>query len=206
VRGEKNILSQTSSSTSHLQTQENIELEPRRSKRARVEKDFGPDYYVFNLEENPSNLKEALDSPDTIFWKEVVNDEMDSLISNKTWKLVELPPSCKTIGCKWVLRKKLKPDGTIDKFKARLVAKGFKQKVDVDFFDTFSPVTRITSITLLIAIAAIHDLKIHQMDVKTAFLNGDLEEEIYMDQPEGFVEAGQESKVCKLTRSLYGLK
>jgi hypothetical protein len=208
--GEKNILSQPSSSTSHLQTQENIELEPRRSKRARVEKDFGPDYYVFNLEENPPNLKEALASPDAIFWKEAVNDEMDSLISNKTWKLVELPPGCKTIGCKWFLKKKLKSDGTIDKFKARLVArlvaKGFKQKADLDFFDTFSPVTRITSIRLLIAIAAIHDLKIHQMDVKTAFLNGDLEEQIYMDQPEGFVEARQESKVCKLTRSLYGLK
>ena len=100
----------------------------------------------------------------------------------------------------------MKPDGLIDKFKARLVAKGFKQKADLDFFDTFSPVTRITSIRLLIAIAAIFDLKIHQMDVKTAFLNGDLEEEIYMDQPEGFVEPGQESKVCKLTKSLYGLK
>jgi hypothetical protein len=204
--GEKNILSQPSSSTSHLQTQENIELEPRRSKRARVEKDFGLDYYVFNLEENPSNLKEALASPDAIFWKEAVNDEMDSLISNKTWKLVELPLGCKTIGCKWVLRKKLKSDGIIDKFKARLVAKGFKQKADLAFFDTFSLVIRITSIRLLIAIAAIHDLKIHQMDVKTSFLNGDLEEEIYMDQPEGFVEAGQESKVCKLTISLYGLK
>ena len=77
---------------------------------------------------------------------------------------------------------------------------------DLAFFDTFSPVIRITSIRLLIAIAAIHDLKIHQMDVKTAFLNGNLEEEIYMDQLEGLVEAGQESKVCKLTISLYGLK
>ena len=110
------------------------------------------------------------------------------------------------LGCKWVPRKKLKPNGSIDKFKARLVAKGFKQKADLDFFDTFSPVTRIISIRLLIAIAAIFDLKIHQMDVKTAFLNGDLEEEIYMDQPEGFVEPGQESKVCKLIKSLYGLK
>ena len=100
----------------------------------------------------------------------------------------------------------MKLDGSIDKFKARLVAKGFKQKVDLDFFDTFSPVTRITSIRLLIAIATIFDLKIHQMDVKTTFLNWDLEEEIYMDQPEGFVEPGQESKVCKLTKSLYGLK
>ena len=131
---------------------------------------------------------------------------MESLISNRTWKLVDLPPGCKTIGCKWVLRKNLKPDGSIDKFKARLVAKGFKQKIDLDFFDTFSPVTKITSIRLLIAIAAIFYLKIHQMDVKTAFLNEDLEEEIYIDQPEGFVEPGPESKVCKLTKSLYGLK
>ena len=131
---------------------------------------------------------------------------MKTLIFNRTWKLVDLPPDCKTIDCKWVLRKKLKLDGSIDKFKARLVAKGFKQKADLDFFDTFSLVTRITSIRLLIAIAAIFYLKIHQMDVKTAFLNGDLQEEIYMDQPEGFVEPGQESKVCKLTKSLYGLK
>ena len=104
------------------------------------------------------------------------------------------------------LRKKLKLDGSIDKYKARLVAKGFKQLEGLEFFDTFSPVTRITSIRLLVAMAAIFDLQIHQMDVKTAFLNGDLNEEIYMDQPECFVEAGQESKVCKLTKSLYGLK
>ena len=94
---------------------------------------------------------------------------MESLISNRTWKLVNLPLGCKTISCKWVFRKKLKPDGSIDKFKARLVAKAFKQKVDLDFFDTFSPITRITSIRLLITIAAIFDLKIHQMDVKLLF-------------------------------------
>ena len=200
------MLSQSSSSTPHSQNQENPEIELRRSKRDRVEKDFDPDYYVFNVDENPLTLKEDLLSPDCVFWKGAMNDEIDSLISNKTWKLVDIPPSCKTIGCKWVLRKKLKPDGTIDKFKTRLVAKGFKQKIDVDFFDTFSPVTRITSIRLLIAVAAIYDLKIHQIDVKTTFLNGDLGEEIYMDQLEGFVEFGQESKVCKLTKSLYGLK
>ena len=77
---------------------------------------------------------------------------MESLISNRTWKLLDLPPGCKTIGCKWVLRKKLKPDGSIDKFKTKLVAKGFKQKADLDFFDTFFPVTRITFIRLLIVI------------------------------------------------------
>lgn len=180
--------------------------EHRRSKRARIEKDFGPDYLVYNVEGSPITLEEALSSPDSDLWKEAINDEIESLMANRTWKLVDLPPGCKSIGCKWILRKKLKPDGTVDKFKARLVAKGFKQREDIDFFDTFSPVTRITSVRLLIAIAAIHNLEIHQMDVKTAFLNGELEEEIYMDQPEGYVQPGHESKVCKLTKSLYGLK
>ena len=82
-------------------------MEPRRSKRARLEKDFDLDYYVCNIEENPQNLKKALTSPDAMFWKEAINDEMESLISNRTWKLVDLLPGCKTIGCKWVLRKKV---------------------------------------------------------------------------------------------------
>ena len=82
-------------------------MEPRKSKRARVEKDFGLNYYVFNIEGNPQNLKEALILPDALFWKEVVNDEMESLISNRTWKLVDLPPGYKTIGCKGILRKKV---------------------------------------------------------------------------------------------------
>ena len=96
----ENVLSHPSSSTFHSQNQENLEIELRRSKRARVEKDFGLHYYVFNVDENPLTLQVALLSPDVIFWKEVVNDEIDSLISNKTWNLVELPPGCKTIGCK----------------------------------------------------------------------------------------------------------
>ena len=182
------------------------EVEPRRSKRARTVKDFGSDFSAFTIEEDPLNLQEALSSIDADFWREAINDEMDSLESNKTWHLTDLPPGCKSIGCKWVLKKKLKPDGTIDKYKARLVAKGFKQKENIDFFDTFSPVTRITSIRVLISLASIHNLLIHQMDVKTAFLNGELDEEIYMDQPEGFVVHGQEHKVCKLDKSLYGLK
>jgi hypothetical protein len=186
----------------------NNEVEPelRRSKRVRVAKDYGPDYSAYILEEDPKNLQEALSSLDADLWQEAINDEMYSLESNRTWHLVELPPGCKPIGCKWILKKKLKPDGTIDKYKARLVAKGFRQRENIDFFDTFSPVTRITSIRVLISIAAIFNLVVHQMDVKTAFLNGDLEEEIYMEQPEGFVVHGQETKVCKLEKSLYGLK
>ena len=97
---------------------------------------------------------------------------------NDTWELIDLPPSTKTISCKWIFKRNLKQDGSIEKYKARLVAKGFKQRNDVDYFDTFAPVTRIASIRVLIALDSIHNLVIHQMDVKTTFLNGDLEEEI----------------------------
>ena len=99
----------------------------------------------------------------------VVNSELNSIISNHTWELVELPPKVKPIGCKWIFKRKLKPDGAIDKYKACLVVKGYKQKHNVDYFDTYSPVTRIASIRILFAIASIYKLVIHQMDVKTTF-------------------------------------
>nr|GEZ86925.1 zinc finger, CCHC-type [Tanacetum cinerariifolium] len=107
---------------------------------------------------------------------------------------------------RWIFKKKMKVDGTIDKFEARLVIQGFRQKKGIDYFDTYAPVSRITTIRLLLALVAIQNLVIHQMDVKTAFLNGDLDEEVYMKQPEGFVMPGNEHKVCKLVKSLYGLK
>ena len=100
----------------------------------------------------------------------------------------------------------MKADGAIDKYKARLVVKGYKQREGLEYFDTYSPITRITSIRMLIAIGAVYKLEIHQMDVKTAFLNEDLEEEIYLEQPEGFIVSEQEQKVCRLIKSLYGLK
>ena len=108
--------------------------------------------------------------------------------------MVDLPPGAKPIGCKWIFKRKLNPDGSVDKFKARLVAKGFTQKQNIDYFDTFAPVTRISSIRVLITLASIYKLVIHQIDVKTAFLNGDLEEEIYMVQPEVCVVPAQENK------------
>lgn len=98
---------------------------------------------------------------------------MNSLESIRTWHLVDLPPGCKLIGCKWVLKKKLKPARIVDKYKARLVAKGFMQWKNIDFFDIFSQVTRITSIRVLISISSIYNLIVHQMDDKTTFLNGD---------------------------------
>ena len=105
-----------------------------------------------------------------------------------------------------MFKKKLRPDGTIERYKTRLVAKGYTQKEGEDFFDTYSPVARLTIIQVLLSLAASYGLIVHQMDVKTTFLNGELEEEIYMEQPDRFVANGQEGKVCKLLKSLYGLK
>jgi hypothetical protein len=131
---------------------------------------------------------------------------MGSILSNETSKLVDRPYGCKPVGCKWVFKKKVRFDGTIDKYKSRLVAKGYTQNEGKDFFDTYSPVVRLTMIHVLFSLAAWYGLLIHQMDVKIALLNGELEEEIYMTQPDGFVGKGQEDKVCKLQKSLYGMK
>ena len=120
--------------------------------------------------------------------------------------MVDIPPGNKLIGYKRIFKRKLKDDGSIDKYKARLVAKGYIQKEGLDYFDTYSPVSRITSIRMLIAIASLKNMEIDYMDVKTTFLNGELDEEIYMEQTEGFVVQGQENKVCKLLKSLYGIK
>ena len=117
-----------------------------------------------------------------------------------------MPPSAKTIGCKWIFKRKLKLDGSIKKYKVHLVAKGFKQKKCVYYFDTFSLMTRISSIRVLIALASIHNLVIHQMDAKTTFLNEELEEEIYMDQLEKRMVPGEGQKFCSLIKFLYGLK
>jgi len=137
---------------------------------------------------------------------DTMRDEMDSLMRNQVWELVDLSPQRKSIGNKWIFKIKCRADGIIDKFKACLVAKGFTQIERVDYEETFSPMVRIASICLLLASVAHLDLELIQMDVKTTFPNGSLEEEIYMDQPLGFVSKGQEDKVYRLERSIYGLK
>ncbi|GJW84869.1 zinc finger, CCHC-type containing protein [Tanacetum coccineum] len=162
--------------------------------------------YCFNVGDELKTFEEAMKSQDVAFWKEAINDEMDSIMGNNTWVLTDLPPGCRPLGCKWIFKRKMKVDGTVEKFKARLVIQGFKQKSGIDYFDTYAPVARISTIRLLIALASIHSLIIHQMDVKTTFLNGELEEEVYMNQPLGFILPGNENKVCKLVKSLYGLK
>jgi hypothetical protein len=126
---------------------------------------------------------------------------MDALAKNGTWELVDLPPGCKAVKSKWVF--KCKADGC---FRARVVAKGFTQIQGIDYDETFSPVARFESLRLLLALAALEDWEIHQMDVKSVFLNSLLDEEIYMEQPEGFAVPGQEHKVCLLKKAIYGLK
>ncbi|GKF00665.1 zinc finger, CCHC-type containing protein, partial [Tanacetum coccineum] len=159
--------------------------------------------YFYSIEEDPRTYNEAMQSRDATFWKEAIDDEIGSIMENNTWVLSDLPPGCKPLGCKWIFKRKMKVDGTIDKFKARLVTQGFRQKEGIDYFDTYVPVARITTIRLLLALAAIHNLVIHQMDVKTAFLNGDLDKEVYMKQPEGFVMPGNEHKGMEPHRSVW---
>ncbi|KAE8666786.1 hypothetical protein F3Y22_tig00112491pilonHSYRG00280 [Hibiscus syriacus] len=159
---------------------------------------------IFLLDEDPKTFEEAIRSIDASFWKIAVNDELESIVSNHTWELVDFPKGFKPISNKWVFRKKLRPDGSIQRYKARLVVKGFTQRFGLDYFDTYSPVTKISTIRALFVLASIHKLQVHQMDVKTAFLNGDLDEEIYMEQPLDFEAPGMEGKVCRLKKSLYG--
>ena len=178
----------------------------RRSKSVRTSKSYGLYFLTYLLENEPQSFNEAMSTPEAPMWKEAVNSEIKSIMQNHTWELVDLPLRSKPLGCKWIFKRKMKTDGSINKYKARLVAKGYKQKECLDYFYTYSPVMGITSIHMLITIASLHSLEIHQMDVKTSFLNGDLNEEIYVDQPEWFVCPRQEKKVCRLVKSLYGLK
>jgi hypothetical protein len=158
------------------------------------------------IDSEPTTYNEAVGASDGDKWMAAINDEYASLMENKTWTLTPLPKGRKAIGCKWVFRVKRNADGSIEKYKARLCAKGYSQVKGLDFNETFAPVAKFSSLRILLSIAAVQDLEVHHMDVKCAFLNGDLEEEIYMQQPEGFIEEGKESLVCKLQRSLYGLK
>lgn len=156
--------------------------------------------YDWGEDNDSSNFKQAVHSDFAQEWREAMEAGLKSMRDNKVWELVE------PIGCKWVFKTKRTSEGTIERHKARLVAKGFTQKEGIDFTETFSPVSTKDAFRIIMALAAYFDLELHQMDVKTAFLNGELEEEIYMQQPGGFVRHGTENLVCRLNKSIYGLK
>ncbi|KAF1334706.1 Integrase catalytic core protein, partial [Globisporangium splendens] len=163
-------------------------------------------HVVYSVGDLPTSFESAMESSNASKWKEACDSEFESLRKNETWELVPLPRGRKAISSKWVFKVKETVEGLIERYKARLVAKGFLQKYGVDFEETFAPVAKFASIRIILSIAAQYKLVLHQMDVKTAFLNGLLEEEIYMKQPVGFVDPKYPDHVCKLKRALYGLK
>ncbi|KAD5803068.1 hypothetical protein E3N88_14428 [Mikania micrantha] len=176
------------------------------------------DYYFGNHEQNEehdlSSCQFALITDPVSYhqaardekWQHAMQEELHAIQKNQTWELVSPPPGKNIVGVKWLFKTKEGPTGEVIKYKARLVAKEFSQLQGVDFQETFAPVARFETIRLLIAIAAQMRWKIHQLDVKSAFLNGELTEEIYVDQPEGFVMPGKEHMVYRLKKALYGLK
>ncbi|KAC9852096.1 hypothetical protein E3N88_45172 [Mikania micrantha] len=185
----------------------------RRSSRTRN----APDRYLWLLDGSevlvvaepdgePTNYKSAISDPESAKWLDAMNSEMQSMRDNQVWDLVELPPGSRAGGSKWIFKRKTDMHGNVHTYKAQLVAKGFTQTQGVDYDETFSPVAMIKSIRILLAIAAYYDYEIWQMDVKTAFLNGHLSEDVYMVQPDGFIDPKYPSKVCKLNKSIYGLK
>ncbi|GJT22030.1 retrovirus-related pol polyprotein from transposon TNT 1-94 [Tanacetum coccineum] len=135
-----------------------------------------------------------------------MNKELQALETNHTWELVLLPPGKIPIGCKWVYRIKFHADGTIERFKASLVAKGYNQKERIDYTETFAPVAKMVSVRALLVLAIHHNWIIEQLDINNAFLYGDLHEEVYMTLPQGYSKQLPPNTVCKLTKSLYGLK
>ena len=143
-----------------------------------------------------------------------MDKEIQALELTNTWTLTTLPPGKVPIGCKWVYRTKYKSDDTIERHKARLVAKGYTQREGLDYTDTFSPVAKSVSVRMVLSLAAVKGWFLPQMDVNNAFLHGDLDEEVYMSLPPGFHSKGEcvsgsgstQTLVCKLNKSLYGLK
>jgi hypothetical protein len=135
-----------------------------------------------------------------------MNEELDQIEKNDTWELVPRPKNKNVINTKWVFRNELNEDGQVTRNKARLVCKGYAQIEGIDFEETFSPVARMEAIRLLLAYACSKNVKVYQMDVKSAFLNGELEDEVYIEQPEGFQLSNNADYVCKLNKALYSLK
>ncbi|RVW87112.1 Oligopeptide transporter 1 [Vitis vinifera] len=151
----------------------------------------------------PKNFHEANSQP---MWRKSMDDELKALEETNTWNIVHLPPGKHVVGCRWVYRFKFNPDGSIERPKSRVVAQGFTQHFGVDYKETFAPVAKMSTVKVLLSVAANHGWSLSQMDVKNAFLHDELEEEVYMKIPPGHPLCGDPSRVCKLNKSIYGLK
>ncbi|KAH9735190.1 hypothetical protein KPL71_017659 [Citrus sinensis] len=209
------VSAETPPATNELDEQ--VEATDSRSQHDRRRPAWMSDYEVtgFNTLENPlihftlfsecdpTTFKEAVKEQK---WLKAMDEEIASIEKNNTWELTELPMGQRTIGVKWVYKTKLKENGEIDKYKARLVAKGYKQEFGVDYKEVFAPVARLKTIRLIIALAAQNSWPVFQLDVKSTFLHGELQEEVFIEQPPGYVKLGSEHKVYKLKKALYGLK
>ena len=177
------------------------DLNPTRKVRSLRDIYDSCDFSFFTCE--PHNFEEAASEE---IWKKAMDEEITTIEKNHTWDLAELPKGKDVIGLKWVYKTKYKEDGSIQKHKARLVAKGYSQQPGVDFNETFAPVARMETIRTVLALAAQYELPVYQLDVKSAFLNGELEEEVYVEQPQGYIVKGKEDMVYRLRKALYGLK
>ncbi|CAJ2662218.1 unnamed protein product [Trifolium pratense] len=192
-----------------LQATEVNPSDPRYPQRIRTPSIHPTDYhfsraFLINIIENkePKSYSQAIQSAE---WREAMAKEIQALESNNTWVLCPLPEGKSAIGCKWVYKIKYHSDGTVERYKARLVAKGYSQVQGIDYHDTFAPVAKLVAVRLLLSIAAIKNWSLHQLDANNAFLQGDLNEEVYMKLPPGFSHKGK-PYVCKLNKSIYGLK
>ena len=185
--------------------------ETQRRQSQRTNRGVPPDRYVATTklaeeDHEPSSIQEALSGPDKEEWRKAINEELESLIRNGTWDVVPKPTGRDVITCKWVFKIKRNAEGDIERYKARLVARGFSQKYGVDYDEVFAPVVRQTTFRTLLTVASQKGMIIKHFDAKTAFLNGELEETIFMKLPEGYIGAGKKDLVCKLKKGIYGLK
>ncbi|KAK4327573.1 hypothetical protein Pmani_001980 [Petrolisthes manimaculis] len=186
---------------------EQLDLPVRVSERVKRPPDmYGEWVSVGHNTSDPTSVSEALLSDDKEHWMDAMKQEMSSIQENDVYELVELPKGSKALKCRWVFKKKILSNGSVERYKARLVAQGCSQKFGIDYDETFCPVARFESVRTVLALASQRGMMLHHMDVTTAFLNGTLMEEVYMKQPDGFVEQGKETLVCKLKKSIYGLK
>jgi hypothetical protein len=183
---------------------------PRRSQRARRSV-ISDDYEVYVSEEiqmdgDPTSFKEVMRSAYSSKWFDAMEDKMRSMSINKVWDLEKISKGAKTVGCKWVYKTKCDSNRNIERFKVRLVAKGFTQRECIDYNKIFSSVSCKDSLRIIMTLVSHYDLKLHQMDVKTTFLNEDLLKNVYIAQSKGFAVKGKEHMGCHMRKSIYGLK